>query len=329
MEKNLRYYVLWRALQALPLFFGITILTFLILFISPLDPLIAQLGIDVVQQMSDKDLETIRQEMGMDEPIYIQYFIWLKHICQGDLGFSHIKHRQVLDIIIERFPATLLLTISGYGLSVILGIILGVLTAAKAGSLLDDLLMIINYLLFSTPSFLIALFSILIFAVWLGWLPPCRMTSITLETSSLIVSMGDKIKHLILPASVLGFSHLAIYVTYLRSGMLEALHKDYIITARAKGLPERIILQKHAFRNALLPFITQLGLSIPWLIGGSVVIETIFAWPGIGRLTYEAAFRADYTLLMGLTLFTSTLVILGNLMADIAYAAVDPRVTYD
>ncbi|MCW3130432.1 MAG: ABC transporter permease [Methanophagales archaeon] len=329
MEKNLGHYIFRRALQALPLFFGISILTFLIVYLSPIDPVIAYFGADVVLQMPEEDVAKVKQELGLDEPVYMQYFLWLKRVCQGDLGFSRTKHRPVLDVIVDRFPATLLLTVTGYSISVILGIIIGVLSAAKEGSLFDRLSLTLNYILYSTPSFLIALMAILIFVVWLGWLPPCRMTSVTVETSSLLFSMIDRIKHLVLPALVLGMSHLAIYATYIRSGMLESLHKDYIITARAKGLHEWTITHKHAFRNALLPFITQLGLSIPWLISGSVVIETIFAWPGIGRLAYDAALRADYTVLMGLTLFTGTLVIFGNLLADIAYAIVDPRVKYD
>lgn len=329
MERNIELYIVRRALQALPLFFGISVLTFFILFLSPIDPVIAYLGADVVQQMPEEDVAKVKQELGLDKPAHIQYFLWLKRVCQGDLGFSRIKHQPVFDVIVEKFPATLLLTVTGYSISVILGIIIGVLSASKAGSFFDRFSLTLTYILHSTPAFLIALLSMLIFVVWLGWLPPCRMTSVTVETSSLWFSTIDRIKHLVLPAFVLGLSHLAIYAMYIRSGMLEALHKDYIITARAKGLHERTITYKHAFRNALLPFITLLGLSIPWLISGSVVIETIFAWPGIGRLTYEAALRSDYMMLMGLTLFTGTLVIVGNLLADIAYAIVDPRVKYD
>jgi len=329
MERNLGFYIVKRALQALPIFFGITIITFFLLCLSPIDPVIAYLGAEVVQQMPEAGVAKVTQELGLDKPAHVQYLLWLKRVSQGNLGYSWIKHQPVLEVIIEKFPATLLLTVTGYSISIILGIFIGVLSATKEGSLFDRLSMAINYILYSTPAFLIALISMLIFVVWLGWLPPCRMTSVTAETSSFWFSTIDRLKHLILPAFVLGPSHLALYTTYIRSGMLEALQKEYIITARAKGLRERTITYKHAFRNALLPFISLLGLSVPWLISGSVVIETIFAWPGIGRLTYEAALRSDYMMLMGLTLFTGTLVIVGNLLADIAYAIVDPRVKYD
>jgi peptide/nickel transport system permease protein len=185
----------------------------------------------------------------------------------------------------------------------------------------------LNYVIYSTPTFLVALLCMLVFAVWLGWLPSSRMISVDAPIAAWPLLL-DRINHLVLPAFVLALSHMAVFCTYIRSSVLEAMQEDYILTARAKGLDERAVILRHAFRNSLLPFITQIGISLPLLIGGSVVVESIFAWPGIGKLTYDAALRADYMLLMGLTLFTSLLVILGNLLADIAYSLADPRVKY-
>lgn len=329
LDRDLLCYAIKRTLQLPFLFIGITVVAFLILHLSPTDPVVAYYGMEAVQKMSQEDLENIRSGFSLDEPLYNQYFNWLNRVLHGDLGYSRIRHQPVYDVIFERFPATLLLSIAAYSMSIIMGVLVGIVSASKENTRFDRLSLGFAYLLYSIPTFLMALLAMLIFVVWLGWLPAGRMTSITLESSSWSYLLADRIKHLILPAFVLGLGHMAVYATYLRSSLLESLEQDYIIMARAKGLSERTIVTKHAFRNALLPFITQLGMSLPWLIGGNVVIETIFAWPGIGQLAYDAARRADYTLLMGLVLFTGTLVILGNLLADVVCAIADPRVKYD
>jgi peptide/nickel transport system permease protein len=307
---------------------GISLLSFFIFYLSPVNPVIAYLGLITVQKMPPEDVEKVEKQLGLDKPVQIRYLSWLEKIVHGDWGFSHIKKRPVLDVIIERFPATFLLTFTAYGLSALLGVLLGLASAFREGSGLDRFLNGFNYVLYSTPTFLVALLAMLVFAVWLGWLPSSRMVSVEASTSTILLLI-DRAKHLILPASILAVSHLAVFYTYIRSSVLEAMGEDYIVTARAKGLDEMSVIFKHALPNSLLPFITQVGLSIPLLIGGSVVVESIFAWPGIGKLAYDAALRADYMLLMGLTLFSSLLVILGNLMADIAYALADPRVKYN
>lgn len=327
LDISLVRYILRRVLQIPPLLLGISILTFLIFYFSPVDPVIAYLGMTTAQKMPPEDLAKVEQQLGLDQPVQVRYMDWLSRVLHGDWGFSHIKKRPVLDVILERFPATLLLTLTGYGLSAVLGILLGLASAARAGSRFDSSLSGLNYIIYSSPTFLIALLAMLVFAVWLGWLPSSRMVSVS-EPTSFWPAVADRIRHLILPAFVLALSHLAVFYTYIRSSVLESMKDDYILTARAKGLGSGTIIYRHAFRNSLLPFITQVGLTIPWLIAGSVVVESIFAWPGIGRLAYDAALRADYMLLMGLTLFTSILVIFGNLLADIAYAVADPRVKY-
>jgi len=327
LDSSLVRYILRRVLQIPPLLLGISILTFLIFYFSPVDPVVAYLGLTTVQKMPPEDVARVEKQLGLDQPVQVRYMDWLGRVLHGDWGFSHIKKRPVLDVILERFSATLLLTITGYGLSAVLGILLGLASASRAGSRFDASLNGLNYVIYSTPTFLVALLVMLVFAVWLGWLPSSRMVSVA-EPTSFWPNVLDRMRHLILPAFVLAMSHMAVFYTYTRSSVLEAMREDYILTARAKGLSDRTIIYRHAFRNSLLPFITQVGMAIPWLIAGSVVVETIFAWPGIGKLAYDAALRADYMLLMGLTLFTSLLVISGNLLADIAYAMADPRVKY-
>ncbi|MHB8120169.1 MAG: ABC transporter permease [Methanothrix sp.] len=327
MDSSLARYVSMRFLQIPPLLLGISLLTFLIFYLSPVNPTIAYLGLITVQKMTPEDVAKVEKQLGLDQPVQVRYLVWLERIVHGDWGYSHIKKRPVLDVILERFPATLFLTITGYSISALLGVMLGLISAVRAGSRIDVALSDLNYVIYSTPTFLVALLAMLVFAVWLGWLPSSRMVSVDTPTSTWPLLL-DRIRHLILPAFVLALSHTAVFYTYIRSSVLEAMQEDYIITARAKGLNERAVILRHAFRNSLLPFITQIGISLPLLIGGSVVVESIFAWPGIGKLTYDAALRADYMLLMGLVLFTSLLVILGNLLADIAYALADPRVKY-
>ncbi|MCA1916279.1 ABC transporter permease, partial [Methanospirillum hungatei] len=236
--------------------------------------------------------------------------------------------RPIIDIIIEKLPATLYLSFVAYGVAIVLAILAALIVISREGGLIDRIITNTSFLLYAAPSFFIALILILIFSVWLGWLPSSRMVSISVPPG-FFAELADRIRHIILPATALGMSHFALFYGYLRSSLSESIKQDYIITARAKGIDERTILIRHAFRNSLLPFVTQLGLAIPWLISGSVVIETIFAWPGIGRLTYDAAMKSDFMLLIGLTLFTSILVIIGNLLADIAYAIIDPRVRYE
>lgn len=328
MDHSLLRYIGRRALQIPFLLIGITILSFFIFYLSPIDPVIAYFGFSTVQKMPADDIAKVKDELGLNKPIYIRYWTWLSRLSHGDFGFSHIQHRPVLDVILEKFPATLMLTIPAYGCAMIAAIFLALTAALREGSWIDRILTGISYILYATPTFLVALLMMLVFAVWLGWLPASRMVSVTVPPE-LWEEIVDRIRHLILPVTVLAFSHFAIFYGYLRSSLSEAMREDYITTARAKGLDERHILYRHAFRNSLLPFITQVGLAIPYLLAGSVVVETIFAWPGIGRLTYEAAIRSDYMLLMGLTLFTSLIVIIGNLLADIAYAAADPRVRYE
>ncbi|HWQ67654.1 MAG TPA: ABC transporter permease [Methanospirillum sp.] len=328
LDNSLLRYAGRRALQIPFLLIGITILSFFIFYLSPVDPVVAYFGFTTVQKMPADDIAKVRDDLGLNKPIYMRYGAWISRLIHGDLGFSHIQHRPVLDVILEKLPATLILTIPAYGVAMLAAIFFGLSATARDGSWYDRSLTGLGYVLYATPTFLIALLMMLVFAVWLGWLPSSRMESIA-DPGTLMGTIVDRIRHLILPAMALVFSHFAVFYGYIRSSLSDAMREDYITTARAKGLDERTILHKHAFRNSLLPIITQIGLAIPYLIAGSVVVETIFAWPGIGRLTFDAAMRSDYMLLMGITLFTSLIVILGNLLADVAYAVADPRVRYE
>jgi peptide/nickel transport system permease protein len=328
VQSGLLRYACRRALQIPFLLIGITILSFFIFYLSPVDPVVAYFGLDTVQKMPADDIIKVRDELGLNKPIIYRYEAWLLRLLHGDLGFSHIQHRPVLDVILEKLPATLILTIPAYGMALIAALILALFATEREKSWYDRCLTGAGYVLYATPTFLVALLMMLVFAIWLGWLPSSRMESIT-SASTVLGVLLDRLRHLILPATALAVSHFAIFYGYFRSSLSDAMQEDYITTARAKGLDEKTILYRHAFRNSLLPVITQIGLAIPYLIAGSVVVETIFAWPGIGRLTFDAAMRSDYMLLMGITLFTSLIVILGNLLADIAYAIADPRVCYD
>ncbi|ABD39970.1 binding-protein-dependent transport systems inner membrane component [Methanospirillum hungatei JF-1] len=328
MDQALLGYISRRVLQIPLLLVGISILTFLLMFLSPVDPVVAHFGLPIVQKMSDEDIMKVKDEWGLNEPLHVRYFSWISHLFQGDFGRSHIYKRPIIDIIIEKLPATLYLSFVAYGVAIVLAILAALIVISREGGLIDRIITNTSFLLYAAPSFFIALILILVFSVWLGWLPSSRMVSISVPPG-FFAELADRIRHIILPAAALGMSHFALFYGYLRSSLSESIKQDYIITARAKGIDERTILIRHAFRNSLLPFVTQLGLAIPWLISGSVVIETIFAWPGIGRLTYDAAMKSDFMLLIGLTLFTSILVIIGNLLADIAYAIIDPRVRYE
>lgn len=327
MDRSLIRYVLKRILHIPPLLFGISILTFLIFYFSPVNPVVAYLGLITVQKMPPEDVVKVEKQLGLDKPVYVRYLAWAEQMLHGNWGFSYIKKRPVLDIILERFPATLILTLTGYGISAALAVLLALTSTMRTESRFDYYLNSMNYIFYSTPTFLIALMAMLVFSIWLDWLPSSRMISVD-EPTAFVPYVLDRIRHLILPACTLAVSQMAVFYTYIRSSLGESMQENYIVAARAKGLDEKSIILKHAFPNSLLPFITQIGLTLPLLIGGSVVVESIFAWPGIGKLAYDAALRADYMLLMGLTLFTSLLVILGNLMADVAYAIADPRVKY-
>jgi peptide/nickel transport system permease protein len=271
-----------------------------------------------------QDFTVIREKLGLDQPIYIQYVKWLKLVVlEGNMGYSFEDGRPVLAKIIERIPATFVLMGTATILSFIIAMFIGILSAIKKYSITDSIFTFSSFLGISVPTFFLALIGILFLSSKLGWFPVSEMRS-----NFDAFDFKDRLYHLILPASVISFGLVAQFSRFMRSSMLEVVKQDYIRTARAKGLPNWKVILKHALRNAMLPMITLIGLELPNLFAGAFITENIFAWPGMGRLSINAIFIRDYQVIMGVTIVTAALVVLGNLIADILYAVVDPRIQY-
>jgi len=321
-------YIFRRILTLIPLYFGITIITFLIIHLAPGKPsdLEAQMrpGLAIAR-------ERLEKIYGLDKPLHVQYWNWLKKMLVLDFGNSFKDSQPVLDKILRTLPNTLMLNIAALILIYLIAVPIGILSAVKQYSLFDKASTVFVFIGMAIPSFWLALLLILIFSVKLGWLPISGMHSIVanFHAMSFWERSWDLAQHAVLPVFVLAFAGLAWLSRYTRSSMLEIIRQDYITTARAKGLPERVVIYKHALRNALLPIVTILGLSLPGLISGSVIIETIFAWPGMGRLAFQAVLARDYPVIMGTSVFSVFLLLSGNLLADILYGVVDPRIKYD
>ena len=259
--------------------------------------------------------------MGLDKPVWQQYLIWVGGVLRGDLGISYIDQRPVATQIWQRLPKTVLLTGTALLLSLGLALPIGVIAAVKQYSWFDNISTIFSTAGISLPSFWLGLMCILIFSVRLGWFPSGGVVTIGQP-----FSMGDLLKHLVMPAFVLATISIAGWSRYIRGSMLEVVRQDYVRTARAKGLREQLVIVRHALRNALIPVATLMGLSIPDLVGGALITETIFSWPGIGRLAWHATTKRDYPIIMGVVVMATVMVIFGNLMADIAYGLLDPRI---
>jgi peptide/nickel transport system permease protein len=272
--------------------------------------------------------ERLEKLYGLDKPVYTQYWNWLKRVAVLDFGNSFKDGQSVVGKIWQRLPATLLLN----GLSLVFvfagAVFIGIFCALKKGMLADKIWTFLVFLGFSAPAFWLALILMIVFGLWLGWLPISGIVSFRYDDLSLGGKILDLIKHLILPVFVSSISSLAVLSRYVRSGMIDTLKQDYIKTAFAKGLSQRQVVFRHALKNALLPLITIIGLSIPALIGGSFIIETIFSYPGMGRLGYEAIMARDYPVIMGIGIISAFLTLLGNITADVLYVVIDPRIRY-
>ena len=317
-------YLIRRLLALLPVLLWITVISFGIMHLAPGKPT------DAAMQFNPKASLEARQRMeklyGLDQPLHVQYRRWLTRIVKLDFGRSFLDDRPVVQKILERLPITLTINICSLLLILGLAIPLGVLAAVRPGKLFDRLTTVIVFVGYSMPSFWLALLCMAVFGVQLRWVPVSGLHSLDYEAFTIWGRLLDVAWHLVLPLGVMTFLGLAGLSRYMRSSMVEVLRQDYIRTAWAKGLSRQRVLFHHGLRNALLPLVTILGLSLPDLIGGSVIAETIFSIPGMGRLFYEAVMARDYAVIMALTTIGAVLTMLGNLLADIAYAYADPRI---
>jgi peptide/nickel transport system permease protein len=324
-------YLAKRLLGSVPLVLGIATIIFFVVNLAPGDPasLYAQQGVP------PEVLDQIRRNFGLDQPIHVRYWRWMVAFFTGDFGYSYAHARPVIDIVMETLPATLILAGATLVLIFVLGVTTGVLQAVRQHRAADRILSIISLFFYSMPSFWLGLMLMLLFALKAHeWglpfaLPPTGMTSVDYEFMGFGEQIIDRLRHLILPVVTLSLVMAAGIARYTRGQMLEVIRQDYIRTARAKGLPERQVIVKHALRNSLLPVITLLGLYLPLLFSGSVFVEVIFSWPGMGRVIVDAIFQRDYPLVMATSFIFALVVVLGSLIADILYAVADPRIRYD
>jgi peptide/nickel transport system permease protein len=313
--------VVRRLAQAIPALFIVSLLGFLLLSLSPGDPLTSRLDRDALIRMSPEEIAAARSALGLDDPVLVRYWHWLTGVLHGDLGYSIVTGRSAVSEVTARLGATLVLLGAALSIALLVGIPFGILAARNANGLLDRVLTGSSVFMISTPTFVIGLVLIYIFAIRLGVLPAGGM-----RVPGEPMTTGTVLRHAILPSLVLGLANAAPLARFTRSGMLEVLSKDYIRTARAKGVSERAILLRHALRNAALPLITLTALLIPDLIAGAVITEVVFAWPGMGRLVVSSAQTGDPAVMMAIILMVSVTVIFANLAADILYALADPRV---
>ncbi|MES2201330.1 MAG: ABC transporter permease [candidate division FCPU426 bacterium] len=319
-------YTLRRLLITVPLLLGISVLTFGILHLAPGSPVQSETAMN--PRMSAESIRTLRELYGMDKPLHEQYLAWLRRLAHFDFGNSFKDQRPVIDKVMDALPATLLLNLPTLIFAFGIGIPLGIFSAARPGTKTEKLLTGFSFIAWSMPAFWLALMLQLLGGVWLGILPISGFSSMGSLDLGIWQKGLDIGWHLVLPLVVSSFGSWAVVSRYMRNSVVETLGQDYIRTAYAKGLDDRQVLLRHAMPNALLPQITQVGLAIGGLIGGSVIVETIFAWPGMGRLAWEAATGYDYPVLMGVAFMGAILTVFGNLAADLAYAALDPRIRY-
>jgi len=318
-------YLLRRILLLIPLMFGITLITFTVIHLAPGEPVEMQMAMN--PKVGKEARERLQKFYGLDKPLHVQYVTWLKQLAQLDFGRSFSSdNRPVLDKIKERLPVTLSLNIVALVIEFGLAIPIGVLAAVHRNTLLDKGITVFVFLGFAVPTFWLALLLMYLFGVKLNWLPISGLHTLGYESYGWFGQLLDLAKHLVMPILVASFGSLAGVSRYMRSAMLQVIEQDYITTARAKGLSERVVIWKHALRNALLPLITLVGFSLPGLIGGSVIFETIFSIPGMGQLFYQGVMARDYPVVMGILVIGAFLTLLGNLLADISYALADPRI---
>ncbi len=310
----------------IPLLIGITIITFIVINLAPGTP--TDIQTEMNPRVSVEAREKLKRIYGLDKPLYKQYLDWLRRLISLDFGNSFVDGRPVIEKIWHSLPITIIINSLSLFIIFIVAVPIGVLSAAKQYSLFDKITTIFVFIGFSAPTFWLALLLMILFGIKLNWLPVSGIKSLHLFNPTFLNKLIDYSRHLVLPVFVSAFGGLAGLSRYTRSNMLEVIRQDYIRTARAKGLSERTVIYKHALRNALMPVVTILGLSVPGLIGGSVIFESIFSIPGMGRLFYSSVLARDYSVIMGILFIGAILTLLGNFLADISYAIIDPRISY-
>lgn len=330
-------YAARRLLGLIPVLIGISLLVFLFLHLIPGDPALVLLG----ERASVEQVAALREKLGLNQPLYIQYFLFIRDLLRGDLGNSIFNLLPVRDQLAGRWPATFELALTAMLIAIVIGIPLGILAAVRKNSLADNLSTIFSLIGVSMPVFWLGLLLIYLFAVNLQWLPPSGRIGIDAGASFKTITnfyvldailqrrdLWDVVAHLLLPAITLGTIPLAILTRITRGAMLEVLNQDYVRTARAKGLTERVVIWRHALKNALLPVVTIIGLQFGTLLGGAVLTETIFSWPGIGSWIYEGILNRDYPVVQGGVIFVALMFVVVNLLVDLSYALLDPRIQY-
>lgn len=316
-------YILRRFLITIPLVIGITLATYVIVNLAPGDPVTALINPESAASLGPEWIAEQRRQLGLDKPLPVRYVLWLREVARGNLGYSTQDRQPIGQKIRERIWPTLRLMSAALILAVLIAIPVGVLSALRQYSVMDYAVTILGFTAIAVPSFFLALSGIYIFAIKLGWLPTAGMYTVGRPQT-----LPDSLLHLILPATVLGLAEAAPLIRYVRSSMLEVIRQDYVNVARAKGLRESAVIYRHALRNALIPLITVVALSLPRLFGGTVIIEKIFAWPGMGTLAIDAVIARNYPVILAINLIAALLILGSNLLADILYAVIDPRIKY-
>nr|WP_265508482.1 ABC transporter permease [Paracoccus rhizosphaerae] len=316
-------FILARLLKAAVILMAILVLNFFLIHAAPGDPAAVMAG--EAGATDEQFIADLRARFGLDQPLSTQLWLYIKGAAQLDLGYSYRQNMPVAQLILDRLPATLLLTLTAFVISIVLGVVAGVLAASRQGGWGDTLISAVAMIFYATPLFWIALMASLLFSVVLGWLPGFGYETIGANYTGLVRGL-DIARHLILPATTLGLFFTAIYMRMTRASMLEVSRLDFVKTARAKGLRPGVIQRRHILRNALLPVITLAGLQAGQIVGGAVLTETVFAWPGIGRLMFDAINQRDYNVLLGVFFVSAAMVLLFNLITDILYVVVDPRI---
>jgi peptide/nickel transport system permease protein len=323
-------YVIRRLLWMIPILLGVSVICFALLKQAPGDPVLAIVSSsrDSGTVLTQADRDHLREQYGLNNPVYVQYFDWLELVVQGDFGLSTRSNQPVSDVLRSRLPNTIKLAGVSFVLTLAIALPLGIISAVKQYSKLDYFLTFFNFVGISIPQFWLGLMLVYIFAVELGWFPSTGMQGASVEPG-VWPEFKDQFLHYVLPVTSITLVGIAGYTRFQRASMLEVIRQDYVRTARAKGLSERVVIFKHAWRNALIPIITLMGYVFVILVEGSVVVENIFSWPGMGQLAVLSLTNSDYPVVMAIVLLSATLILIGTLLSDIVYAIVDPRIRYD